>query len=108
MYIGVVLLWIVIFLLLFRKKKKIKCISKKKKSKGDNKEMYDQAKKYINKDCCIKMIDGRCDGIIIEVTDGAIVIEQENNKIKKVLNMEYVVSIMEYPKNKNGKRKNFF
>lgn len=105
MEFGILFLWLIIIMSMFRKNKTVKYVLEKKENTGGNKEMYEQAKRYLNKDCFIDILNGQATGIITEVTDGAITIEDINGQGKKVLNMEYVISIMEYPKNKKGKRK---
>lgn len=47
-------------------------------------------------------MDGRADGVIKEVTDNGIVLENKNGV--QVVNLDYVVKLREYPHNKKGKR----
>lgn len=67
--------------------------------------MKEFATKFINKECVIDSFDGSHQyvGIIKEVTDGAILVEKDG-KIE-VLNLDFVIRIREYPRNKNGKKK---
>jgi hypothetical protein len=66
--------------------------------------MKDLPNSYINKDCIISTLSGATHiGIITTVSESAIEIQEKD--IKKIVNMDFIVSIMEYPKNKNGKRK---
>ena len=67
--------------------------------------MKELAAKFIEKECIISSFDGshQYEGVIKEVTDGAILVEKEG-KIE-VLNLDFVIRIREYPKNKNGKKK---
>ncbi len=76
----------------------------KKRKMEDNTEMKELAKKFIDKDCVIYAFDSnhQFDGIIKEVTDGAILIEK-NGKLEAV-NLDFVIRIKEYPKNKRGKK----
>lgn len=69
-----------------------------------NTEVKELAKKFIDKDCVIYAFDSshQFDGIIKEVTDGAILIEK-NGKIEAI-NLDFVIRIKEYPKNKKGKK----
>lgn len=48
------------------------------------------------------MLDGRADGVIKEVTDNGIVLENKNGV--QVVNLDYVIKLREYPYNKKGKR----
>ena len=67
--------------------------------------MKELAKKFIDKECLIASFDGnhQYDGIIKEVTEGAILIEKDG-KIEAI-NLDFVIRIREYPRNKKGKKK---
>lgn len=66
--------------------------------------MVELAKKFIDKDCIISTCTSTgYVGVIKEVSNTAILVEN-NNQIEAV-NLEFVMSIKEYPKNKKGKRK---
>ena len=67
--------------------------------------MKELAKRFIDKECVISSFDGnhQYEGIIKEVTDGAILLEK-NGKIE-ALNLDFVIRIREYPRKKNGKKK---
>ena len=67
--------------------------------------MKELAKKFIDKECLITSFDGNHQyvGVIKEVTDGAILVEK-NDQIE-VLNLDFVIRIREYPRKKNGKKK---
>lgn len=78
--------------------------SRLKKLKGESSEMLELAKRFIDKDCVIVFYDGNyASGIIKEVTDNAMLIEEKGELI--AINLEFVARIKEFPKNKNGKRK---
>lgn len=78
--------------------------SRLKKLKGEPAEMLELAKRFIDKDCVIVFYDGNLtSGIIKEVTDNAMLIEEKGELI--AINLEFVARIKEFPKNKNGKRK---
>ena len=51
----------------------------------------------------IYTFDSQIAGIVKEVSDGAMLIE--NNQNTEVINLDFVVRIREYPKDKKGKRK---
>ena len=70
-----------------------------------NTEMKELAKKFIDKECLIYAFDSnhQFDGVIKEVTDGAILIEKGG--MVEAINLDFVIRIREYPKNKNGKKK---
>ncbi len=67
--------------------------------------MKELATRFIDKECIIYSFDGgrQYDGVIKEVTDGAILIEKDG-KIEAI-NLDFVIRIREYPTNKNGKKK---
>ena len=86
--------------IILRKLKK----SRIKKSKGEAIKMLELAKRFIDKDCIINLYDRtQVCGVIKEVTDNAMLIEEKGELI--AINLEFVASIKEFPKNKNGKRK---
>ena len=67
--------------------------------------MKELVKRFIDKECIISSFDGnqQYEGIIKEVTDGAILVEKDGKV--EVLNLDFVIRIREYPRNKNGKKK---
>ncbi len=67
--------------------------------------MKELAERFMDKDCIIYSFDGshQYQGVIKEVTDGAILVEN-GGKIE-ALNLDFVMRIREHPKNKNGKKK---
>ena len=105
-YIPIIILWIIIFYVLYRSRKAIVARKVIQKRKGKEKtEMVELAKKFIGKECLISAFDGnhQFDGVITEVTDGAILLEK-NGAIEAV-NLDFVIRIREYPRKKNGKKK---
>jgi hypothetical protein len=103
-YFVIIFLFVVLFVLLRRRKNIIaqKAIKKRRK---DNTEMVDLAKKFIGKECLISAFDGnhQFSGVIKEVSNGALLLE--NNGSVEAINLDFVIRIREYPKNKNGKKK---
>lgn len=69
-----------------------------------NTQMKELATKFIGKECLIYAFDGnhQFDGVIKEVTDGAILLEK-NSKIEAI-NLDFIIRIREYPRKKNGKK----
>ena len=63
--------------------------------------MKELAQRFIGKDVYIKLLEGNADGIVAEVTDSGIILE--NKYGLQVVNLDYVMKIREYPY-KNGKR----
>lgn len=67
--------------------------------------MIELAKRFIGKECIIYAFDSshQFEGIIKEVTDGAILVEKDEKL--EAINLDFVIRIREYPRNKNGKKK---
>lgn len=105
-YIPIILLWFMIFIM-FHNRRKAAIIRKiiKKRKTGENTEMKELALKFIDKECVIYSFDGsrQYDGVIKEVTDGAMLIEKNGNV--EAINLDFVIRIREYPIKKNGKKK---
>ena len=104
-YIPIIVLFIIIFIMWRNKKAVIaKRVIEKRKTE-DKKTMIELAKRFIGKECLISAFDSshQFDGVIKEVTDGAVLIEK--NGTLEAINLDFVIRIREYPKNKNGKKK---
>ena len=67
--------------------------------------MKELAKRFIDKECIICSFDSnhQYDGVIKEVTDSAILVEK-GGKLEAI-NLDFVIRIREFPRNKNGKKK---
>ena len=67
--------------------------------------MKELAKKFINKECLIYAFDisHQFEGVIKEVSDSAILVEK--NGTVEAINLDFVIRIREFPKNKKGKKK---
>ena len=66
--------------------------------------MVELAKKLLEKECLIYTFNGtQLTGTVKEVTEGAILLD--NGKETEVVNLDFIVRIREYPRNKNGKKK---
>ena len=104
-YIPIIVLWIIIFIM-FRNRKAViaRQIIKKRKLEG-NAEMKELAKRFIDKECLISSFDSnhQFEGVIKEVSDSAILVEK--NGTVEAINLDFVIRIREYPKNKKGKKK---
>ena len=105
-YIPIIFLWIIIFIIFINRRNALiirKAI--KKRRKGGSSEMKELAKRFIDKECLIYSFDGghQYEGVIKEVTDGAILLEKDGKV--EAINLDFVIRIREYPKNKNGKKK---
>ena len=68
------------------------------------KKVVDYAKQFIGKECLVYSYDGhQLEGVIKEVGSGAILLEK--NGEMEAVNLDFVMRIREYPKNKKGKKK---
>ena len=66
--------------------------------------MVELAKRFIEKECLIYTFNGnQLEGIVKEVSGGALLLEK--NGVTEAVNLDFIVRIREYPKNKNGKKK---
>jgi len=105
-YIPIIFLWIIIFMMLRNRRKAVivRKIMEKRKA-GGNTEMRELAKRFIDKECLISSFDGshQFEGVIKEVNDSAILVEK--NGAVEAINLDFVIRIREYPKNKKGKKK---
>lgn len=103
-YIPIIVLWIIILVMLRNHKTVIakKIINKRKM--GGNVEMKELAKKFIDKECLIYSFNSnQFEGVIKEVTDGAVLVEKGGTT--EAINLDFVIRIREYPRNKKGKKK---
>ena len=101
--------FIVLFYILYlNRQNNNRAIGKKviyNKKSEDNTEMIELAKRFIGKECLIYAFDSnhQFEGTIKEVSDGAILIEK--NEQLEAINLDFVIRIREYPKDKKGKKK---
>ena len=67
--------------------------------------MKELAKRFIDKECLITAFDSnhQFEGVIKEVSDSAILVEKKETV--EAINLDFVIRIREYPKNKKGKKK---
>ena len=79
----------------------------KKRNLEGNTEMKELAKRFTDKDCLITAFDSnhQFEGVIKEVSDSAILVEK--NGTVEAINLDFVIRIREFPKNKKGKKKSF-
>ena len=104
-YIPIIILFVVVFIILKNNQSIIAKKAIQNRRSGDKTQMIELAKRFIGKECLIYAFDGnhQFTGIIREVTDGAILLD--NNNTLEAINLDFVIRIREYPKNKKGKKK---
>ena len=105
-FIPILVMFIIIFTTLKRNNLVAARGAIKNRKSEDKVQMLELAKKFIGKESLLYSFDGRrFDGIIKEIADGAVLIEK--NGSLEAINLDFVIRIREYPKNKNGKKKSF-
>ena len=70
--------------------------------------MKELAKQFIDEECIIYTItsdNGSLQGVIKEINDGGMIIESFSGE-REIINLDFVTRIRQYPKKKNGKKKN--
>ena len=103
---GVWVAFFVLFLLLWQQRQQqnraaAKLIQRKKR--GGNNSMSTMVEAYIGKDCIVYTLNNsQLSGYIREVRDGWLRVETA--KGSDVVNLDYIIRVREYPKNKKGKR----
>ena len=109
-------IWIVVFLFLLTfisRKRTSAAILRRIKRKNQNEEntvMKELAKRFIGEECIIYTLvsfDGALQGVIREVEDGGMIVEKASGE-REAVNLDYVVRIRQYPRKKNGRKKNIF
>lgn len=104
-YIPILLLFLILFWLWRNNRMVIARKTIKKRKSKEKREMIELAKRFVGKECLIYSFDSnhQFTGVIKEVTDGAILVE--NGETLEAINLDFVIRIREYPKNKKGKKK---
>lgn len=107
-YFMIILLLLVIFPAIRRRRiTVVRNILSKKMQNKENRVMKELAKRFIGEDCIIYPItsfDGSLHGVIKEVNDSAMIIENTSGELE-VVNLDFVTRIRQYPRKKNGKKK---
>lgn len=87
----------------------VKHIMNRKKQTGEKNPMKELAKQFIGEECIIYTItsnDGSVQGVIKEINDSGMLIERKGGECE-IINLDFVTRIREYPRKKNGKKKDF-
>ena len=103
-YIPILLL---LFIVIWMSRQNKMFIAKKfikNRLRKDKCDMVELAKRFIDKECLIYTFNSnQIEGTIKDVTDGAILLDSKGTI--EAVNLDFVVRIREFPKNKNGKKK---
>ncbi len=92
-YLPIFLLWFLIFSNQNRRRKIMLIQQILKLTRKEDAKMFELAKKFIGKGCTIYSMDNQFKGTIVEVTDNAILVE--NNGSMELINLNFVVRIKE-------------
>ena len=98
-YLSLLPVWILLFVILpaQRRRKRTILANKLLNKELENREMFELAKRFIEKECIIYAFDGnQYTGVIKEVNEGAILIEKKGNA--EAINLNFVVRIRETKK----------
>ena len=97
-------LLILLIILSLQKKETTKYLESRIGRKKGDQEMQKLAQRFIGKEVLMNTVaSGTYDGILKEVVDNAVVLEKDGKET--VVNLDYVIRLREYPRNKNGKKK---
>ena len=104
-YIPLIVMWIIVFTMIYQQRREalIRKILNRKRNKEATRQMRLLVEKFIGKECLIYTYNSQITGTVLEVTDGAVLID--NGKDTEAVNMDYIVRVREYPRGKNGKKK---
>lgn len=104
-YLPILILFIVLYLLVRSQRAAIARKMIKHRKMEDKTNMLELAKRFIGKECILYAFDSnhQFEGTIREVSDGAVLIEKDDKL--EAINLDFVIRIREYPRNKKGKKK---
>ena len=103
-YLPIIMMLLIVYFTTRNEKALLKkIINNKNKNPKENSEMIELCKKFIGKECIIYTYNSQIEATVKEVTDGALLIER--NGEEEVINIDYVIRVREYPRNKKGKKK---
>ena len=104
-YLLFIMLILIAYMTMKRRKAAVVRNMLQNKSEKEKTQMVELAKRFIGKECIVYSFDSARQfvGVISEVTDRALLLENKTGS--EAINLDYVIRIREYPKNKNGKKK---
>lgn len=105
-YVYFILLIAILYLYLPQKRRrKYKAgniVKKRLTNQEENRKiMRELVQRFMDKDVYINLLEGKADGVVKEVTDSGVVLE--NKEGIQIINLDYIMKIREYPY-KKGKR----
>ena len=105
--LALLLLVIIPWITRRRRMAAIRQLLNRKRQNKENDEMKELAKRFIGEECIIYTItsnDGSLQGVIREIGDGGMVVEKKSGELE-IVNLDFVTRIRQYPRKKNGKKK---
>lgn len=104
-YLLFIFLFIVLYMMYRIRRMVVARKTIQRRKTEDKKAMFELAKRFIGKECLLYSFDSnhQYQGIIKEVSDGAVLVE--NGDTLEAINLDFVIRIREFPKNKKGKKK---
>lgn len=104
-WIPIILLFVILYILIYNRKAVVIRKIIKKRNPEERMKMIELAKRFIGKECLIYAFDSnhQFDGVIKEVSNGAVLLEKDGKQ--EAINLDFVIRIREYPRNKKGKKK---
>lgn len=106
-----VIIAVLIIFFCFRRRRRTAVVAwqilNQRKQNKENVVMKELAKQFIGEECIIYTItsnDGSVQGVIKEIDDGGMVIEKKTGELE-IINLDFVTRIRQYPRKKNGKKK---
>ena len=108
-YLVIIVALIIFFCILKRRRTAAAVwqIQNRRKQNKENIVMKELAKQFIGEECIIytiTSIEGSIQGVIKEIDDGGMVIERNSGE-REIVNLDLVTRIRQYPRKKNGKKK---
>ncbi len=103
-YLPILTLFLLLFIIKSNQNQTmLQKLIEKRKTEGRT-QMQELAKRFIDKECLIYTFNGsQITCTVKEVSEGALL--AETNGTVEVINLDLVMRIREYPKNKKGKKK---
>ena len=105
--LALLLLVIIPWIMRRRRMAAIRQFLDRKRQNKENDEMKELAKRFIGEECLIYTItsnDDSLQGVIREIGDGGMMVEKKSGELE-IVNLDFVTRIRQYPRKKNGKKK---
>lgn len=108
-YFLVIAFFLIVFFYILKRRRTVAVwqIQKRRKQNKEIWVMKELAKQFIGEECIIYTItsnEGSIQGVIKEVTDGGMIIVRKSGE-QEIVNLDFVTRIRQYPRKKNGKKK---